>query len=152
MRIRSALLFVPFLVAIVVPACNANSEGQPCDRNAGDSRNTGFPGSDDCQSPLVCRSAPNPASTGYRCCPATLSQATTFDCSVGMLNFDASPVPPDASSRSDGPAESAPAPDAPGEAAPTSDASDATMPGDASDATSPPDASEAAAPADGAAE
>ncbi len=116
---RSALLLVSALLcalSLSVVGCNGEGEGQPCDLNAG-----GTPsGTNDCQSPLVCTKAPNPATAdGYRCCPSTLSQATTPECTAPTsAYFDANPAPPDA------PAETAT------DTGPSGDANDGAAPAD----------------------
>jgi hypothetical protein len=156
MRIRSALFLVPVLFVALL-ACNGEGQGQPCDPNAGNG------GNDDCQSPLVCTTNPNPYTTGSRCCPADLSQSTTFECcpaggaagcTVAGLGPDANPAPPDtgtpdtgsaAEAGKDATVDSPGETDAPAETGPAGDASD----GSAADGTAPQDASEAASPADG---
>jgi hypothetical protein len=90
MRFRFVTLVIPFAAALAFGACNGESEGQPCDRNAGNN------GNDDCQSPLVC--TPGLA----RCCPVDRTQATTPECSLNSSTSDASPAPPD-SNAGDGP-------------------------------------------------
>jgi len=91
MRFRFAILVIPFAAALAFGACNGESEGQPCDRNAGNN------GNDDCQSPLVCTPGLS------RCCPVDRTQATTPECSLNSSTSDASPAPPD-STTGDGPA------------------------------------------------
>jgi hypothetical protein len=101
-------------------ACSGQGEGQLCSLKAGNM------GNDDCQSGLTCDMQL------ARCCPQDRSTAKTDVCALHGGAFDASPVPPDASTEAaigeasiDGPVESA---------------SDAAMDADASDAASGNDA------------
>jgi hypothetical protein len=110
MRLRFALLALPIAAAaLAFAACQGESEGMPCDKNAGNS------GNDDCQSPLVCTSGLANVQ-GARCCPQDRTQATTPECAVPGGGTDANPAPPtDASSGGDAPSAEA-AGDAPAEA------------------------------------
>jgi hypothetical protein len=105
----------------------------PCDPNAGDSRGTGYRGSDDCQSPLVCKTG-LPNAQGARCCPVDQSQATTPECSLGAnVNDAANPTPPETST-GDGPTTSdGPAGDASKTDGPAPEGAAEAGPGDASD-------------------
>jgi hypothetical protein len=90
MRFRFAFLLAPALAAVAVAACSGESEGQPCDRNAGNT------GDDDCANGLVCTQVS--ATQGSRCCPADRSTSTSPDCAeTTSTEGDASPEPPDTS-------------------------------------------------------
>jgi hypothetical protein len=95
MRPRFASPLLPFVAALLLAssgACQNESEGEPCDTNAGNG------GNDDCQSPLVCTVGLTNASDSARCCPQDRANAKTPECSLSSATFDgASPAPPDAS-------------------------------------------------------
>jgi hypothetical protein len=122
MRFRLQSLWIPaFLAMAVFAGCSNESEGQPCDTNAGDA------GSSDCNGGLVCTSN-LPNANGPRCCPADRSTASTPECALATGVADANPSPPDAfSSSSGGDAEAG--------------TGDATTDGGTGDATGPVEAS-----------
>jgi hypothetical protein len=92
-RFRFAFIALPVAaaVALAFAACQGESEGMPCDINAGNH------GNDDCQSPLVCTTGLANVQ-GARCCPQDRTQSTTPECALGSAVTDAaSPAPPEAS-------------------------------------------------------
>jgi hypothetical protein len=131
MRFRFAFLVLPFAALLTFGACNANSEGQPCDPNAGNH------GNDDCQAPLVCTPAI------FRCCPVDRTQSTTPECAQSSSTSDASSAPPDSTGLGDAPSFDATgdgsskegSAEASGEAGATGDAGDGG--GDAGETSSP---------------
>jgi hypothetical protein len=79
------------VAASFMGACSNQPEGSRCDKLSGDSRATSHPGSDDCESPLVCTSAeellwPAVGEAGAQrpstniCCPPDRTTATTDVC------------------------------------------------------------------------
>jgi len=90
MRPRFAFLLLPLLAAFLFVACQGESEGQPCDTNAGNA------GNDDCQPPLVCTTGLANANSP-RCCPQNRANATTPECALASSSLgDASnPTPPE---------------------------------------------------------
>ncbi|HEY1691610.1 MAG TPA: hypothetical protein VGG39_05595 [Polyangiaceae bacterium] len=90
MRPRFAILLVPFLAAIALASCSGETEGQPCDRSAGNS------GNDDCASGLVCTQVST--ATGSRCCPQDRTTAKSPDCQLSATtDQDANPEPVESS-------------------------------------------------------
>lgn len=91
MRSRFALLLsLSAAVAIALASCSGETEGQPCDKNAGNS------GNDDCASGLVCTQVS--AAEGSRCCPQDRTTAKSPDCALSATtNQDANPAPPEGS-------------------------------------------------------
>jgi hypothetical protein len=88
MRPRFAFVLLPLFAAFLFVACQNESEGQPCDTNAGNS------GNDDCQAPLVCTTGLTNANSP-RCCPQNRANATTPECSLTSTAIDgANPAPP----------------------------------------------------------
>src|SRR5580693_3442167 len=88
MRSRFAFLILPVFAGLLFIACQGESEGQPCDTNAGNS------GNDDCQPPLVCTTGLANANSP-RCCPQNRANATTVECALSSTTLDGSnPTPP----------------------------------------------------------
>jgi hypothetical protein len=95
MRLRSALLLFPWLLALALFAgCNGQSEGQVCSTDNGSS---------DCGDGLTCTAGSELGVMGARCCPSDRTQATTAVCSVHQNGIDAdtSAPPLDASQAGD---------------------------------------------------
>jgi hypothetical protein len=89
MRSRFAFLILPVFAGLLFVACQGESEGQPCDTNAGNS------GNDDCQPPLICTTGLTNANSP-RCCPQDRTTATTPECSLSSTTLDGSnPTPPE---------------------------------------------------------
>jgi hypothetical protein len=109
MRSRFAFLLLPLFAGFLFVACQGESEGQPCDTNAGNA------GNDDCQPPLICTTGLQNANSP-RCCPQDRTTAKTPECSLSSTALEGgNPSPPDSSTpeasgpetSSDGPVESA---------------------------------------------
>ncbi|HEY6459705.1 MAG TPA: hypothetical protein VIY73_06120 [Polyangiaceae bacterium] len=116
MRPRFAILLVPVvLAAIALASCSGETEGQPCDRSAGNS------GNDDCASGLVCTQVST--ATGSRCCPQDRTTAKSPDCALSATtDQDANPEPVESSTSDDGEASTEAGPEGSASDGPTGDA------------------------------
>jgi hypothetical protein len=117
---------VAFAALVALSSCASESEGYPCSTENGNN---------DCNDGLVCEKPPNPSATNAPevCCPQSLSQATTPECSLNGQVDAGNPAPPDGSTfpeaaTTDGGHEATTS-DAAGEASSSGDSS--SSPGDA---------------------
>jgi hypothetical protein len=92
--------FVALAALVALAACQTESEGYPCST---------LNGNNDCTSPLVCVTPPNPNATNAPqvCCPPAGQAPTTPECTLNGQVDAGNPAPPDGStfpeSGTDGP-------------------------------------------------
>lgn len=88
--VLATAVFLSFAALVALSACASESEGYPCSIDNGNN---------DCDNGLVCEKPPNPSVTNAPevCCPQSLSQATTPECSLNGQVDAGSPAPPDGS-------------------------------------------------------
>ncbi len=88
--VLATAVFLSFAALVALSACASESEGNPCRSTM--AMTTVSNG-------LVCEKPPNPSVTNAPevCCPQSLSQATTPECSLNGQVDAGSPAPPDGS-------------------------------------------------------